>query len=319
MNQTGAIINGDGTSASAPIVSGIAGLLLSFDSRLKASDLKSLIVDGANAGGWKATRTAGGEQYNIVNAYESLKLAARRRGAPLCGNRLWATPDSLMAERSDGDETLYAQAGSSFGVQLQSVPRWPFRELFRLPGIAPVDRWSVGPSRQLSARLDGVRLDLESAWFVPRWRHSGGDSSGVLQSQPGHGGHSANTERPPTRAAHDFPRVPGTWRILLSYGKGGCRSSPAGFPRRRGKSGNRCVRSRGARWTVAHAVLVARRRSILRVCGCIGGWQGARRGRFGAEFLRIDFRSMADGSLLRPSITFPYTNGTCTAFGVMAP
>jgi hypothetical protein len=114
MTQTGAIINGDGTSASAPIVSGIAGLLLSFDSRLQASDLKSLIVNGATIGGWKATRTAGGEQYSIVNAHESLKLAAQRSGAPLCGNRVWAQDGSVYAERGGTDEVLFSPGPAGF-------------------------------------------------------------------------------------------------------------------------------------------------------------------------------------------------------------
>lgn len=96
LRQSGSIEPWDGTSTAAPIVSGIAGLLLSFDNTLQANDLKSLIVDGANAGGWKATRKAGGDQYMIVNAYESLKLAAMHPGAPLCGNRIWANAGNVM-------------------------------------------------------------------------------------------------------------------------------------------------------------------------------------------------------------------------------
>jgi subtilase family protein len=127
LTQTGAIVDGDGTSEAAPIVSGIAGLLLSFDSRLQATDLKSLIINGATAGGWKATRTAGGEQYRIVNAYESLKLAAQRSDAPLCGNRVFpvgvspgAQSSKVLVERANGDQTIVAESDSFAFGQLQT-------------------------------------------------------------------------------------------------------------------------------------------------------------------------------------------------------
>lgn len=83
----------DGTSYAAPIVSGIAGLLFSFDPTLTAGDVKRLILQGAQQGG----RSAG--TYPLVNAYEALKAAAQRPGAPLCGNRVWTTGNQVLAQR----------------------------------------------------------------------------------------------------------------------------------------------------------------------------------------------------------------------------
>jgi hypothetical protein len=115
LTQTGAINHGNGTSAAAPIVSGIAGLLLSFDSTLQASDVKRYIVNGAKAGDWKATRQADGGQYAIVNAYEALKLAAQRPGAPLCGNRVWSAGGVITAQRGGSSEQLFS-TGSPAGL-----------------------------------------------------------------------------------------------------------------------------------------------------------------------------------------------------------
>src|SRR6185437_12012865 len=88
-----------GTSFAAPLVSGIAGLLFSFDPSLTTAQVKQLVIDGARRGG----RTAGG--FLLANAYESLRLAAQRSGAPLCGNRVWTTGTQVFAQRDTANHT----------------------------------------------------------------------------------------------------------------------------------------------------------------------------------------------------------------------
>lgn len=85
-----------GSSVAATFVTGTAGLLKSFDPRLTPDSLRLLILQGATAGGLQVPGTSA----YIVNAYESLKAAARRAGAPLCGNRLWEVYDSVIARRT---------------------------------------------------------------------------------------------------------------------------------------------------------------------------------------------------------------------------
>ncbi len=94
------------TSFAAPLVTGAAGLLKSFDARLAPNDLRSLLLDGADSGG----RTISGQSSpgnRLLNVYASLKLAAKRPGAPLCGNRVVMKPDTnVYVERTSGDELL---------------------------------------------------------------------------------------------------------------------------------------------------------------------------------------------------------------------
>lgn len=84
----------NGTSFAAPHVTGLAGLLLSFDPRLTGVELKQLILEGARRGG----RTADG--IPLLNAHESLKAAAERVGAPICGKRLWANNGRITVRRT---------------------------------------------------------------------------------------------------------------------------------------------------------------------------------------------------------------------------
>jgi hypothetical protein len=91
----------DGTSAAAPLVSGVAGLLASFDPSLTTSQIRDFIVAGALQGG----QYSDGMPY--LNAYESLKLAASRVGAPLCGNRIWYDGSgNVVVERGSATETI---------------------------------------------------------------------------------------------------------------------------------------------------------------------------------------------------------------------
>lgn len=102
-----AISSGNGTSFAAPMVTGVAGLLKSFDPSLTSKEIKDLLIRGAQKGGRIVVGGGDGTQGFTVNAYESLKLAAQRPGAPLCGNRMWASNGAVVAERGAGTETLF--------------------------------------------------------------------------------------------------------------------------------------------------------------------------------------------------------------------
>jgi hypothetical protein len=104
-----------GTSHAAPHVTGLAGLLFSFDPHLTSEQVKDLIIRGARQGG----RTIGNgpaDSVHMLNAYESLKLAAQRPGAPLCGNRMWARDGEVVAQRGAGTETLFRVDGPVWEV-----------------------------------------------------------------------------------------------------------------------------------------------------------------------------------------------------------
>jgi subtilisin family serine protease len=94
-----------GTSFAAPLVSGVAGLLFAFDPRLTAREVKELLLDGAAAGNRSIVNGpfSGGPR-DVLNAYESLKAAAQRVGAPICGNRVWARDGQIYVERAGGLE-----------------------------------------------------------------------------------------------------------------------------------------------------------------------------------------------------------------------
>ncbi len=78
----------DGTSLSAPFVTGIAGLLKSFDPSLTPPEIKQLILDGAQRGNVPIIGIGVSETVFLANAYESLKLVAQRTGVPICGNEV---------------------------------------------------------------------------------------------------------------------------------------------------------------------------------------------------------------------------------------
>jgi subtilisin family serine protease len=98
------------TSAATPLVSGTAGLLLAFDPRLTTPQLHDLVMLGAQRSG----RSIG--EFPMIDAYESLKEAGQRPGAPLCGNRIWANAGLMNTNRSNGAEALFAHDGGERGV-----------------------------------------------------------------------------------------------------------------------------------------------------------------------------------------------------------
>jgi subtilisin family serine protease len=96
LNGQGQKSRWSGTSFAAPHVTAIAGLLLSFDSTLTVPELRNLIVRGAE----RRNRQVAGKF--LVNAYESLRLAAERKRAPLCGNRVWLDGSDIVIQRGGG-------------------------------------------------------------------------------------------------------------------------------------------------------------------------------------------------------------------------
>jgi len=106
----------NGTSFAAPIVAGIAGLLKAFDPSLGPDTLRSLVLRGARKGGRHVISVL--DTTYIANAYESLKLAGERRGAPLCGNKVWIENRQVVAQRGTQTEVLAQLDPSWYGAYL---------------------------------------------------------------------------------------------------------------------------------------------------------------------------------------------------------
>ena len=100
----------NGTSFATPFITGIAGMLMSFDATLSPDSVKQLILLGAKVHARDVFDvTDPSHPKPFPDAYESLKLAARRVGAPLCGNRVHSTANGdVLAERvGSPDEKLF--------------------------------------------------------------------------------------------------------------------------------------------------------------------------------------------------------------------
>lgn len=114
LNPNGSVGLNSGTSFAAPLVSGIAGLGLSFDSRMSGEDLRRIVLAAADTGGLRVT--GADRPYPIAHAYWALKLAASRPGAPLCGNRLWSDGTHVQARRTGGYEPIFQFNEPEYGI-----------------------------------------------------------------------------------------------------------------------------------------------------------------------------------------------------------
>jgi hypothetical protein len=105
VDYSGSLLLETGTSFAAPLAAGVAVLLKSFDPRLSASEIRSIMLAGA-----QDSVTDGVGPRRILNAYGALRVAAQRPGAPLCGNRVFIRGDSVFARRdpanNNSDELL---------------------------------------------------------------------------------------------------------------------------------------------------------------------------------------------------------------------
>lgn len=111
------LARGAGTSYAAPLVTAAAGLLVSFDSTLGlpasggAAELRGLILSGADSNTTPSgvRRMAG--PYRLLSLYKPLVLAAKRKGAPLCRNRIWIANHAVVVRRSPTlVDTIYSSS-----------------------------------------------------------------------------------------------------------------------------------------------------------------------------------------------------------------
>lgn len=96
-----------GSSIATPLVSGVAALALSFAHDLPSDSLKYYLELGADSG----NRFTPADHIRVPNAYETLKALVRRRGGPLCGNRVFIKSDSLLtverlSDNPSSDDTI---------------------------------------------------------------------------------------------------------------------------------------------------------------------------------------------------------------------
>lgn len=149
LNQFGQVAGFNQTSAATPMVSGLAGLLFSFDPRLTAADVKRLIVTGARRGG----RTTGVGGPPIINAYESLRAAAQRPGAPLCGGPVYR--DTLGTYRTRPDSGWVTEAALFSSTAPFQFPMQGGRQVL-LDGGAGFEWQPAGTWRAASGLVDSL-------------------------------------------------------------------------------------------------------------------------------------------------------------------
>lgn len=105
-----------GTSFSAPLVAGTAGLVKAFDPSLTATALRSTLLHGSTD-----SVTIGGSKVPVLNAYDAIRQAARRPGAPLCGNRVWARGNSIVIQRGNTTESIQTTFTAADTIALVTV------------------------------------------------------------------------------------------------------------------------------------------------------------------------------------------------------
>ena len=190
-NPDGGWENFNATSMAAPIVSGIAGLLLSSNPSMGVPDLRQKIIDGAMAGKTKVGDANASTPRYVVNAWESLKAASHApgvRGVGLCGNRLFVNASGgLVVERSSENdlETIWPSGvdpspwtvepfhgGRRVGVYLNNTTGDGFRDL-----VLNNSTWSA-------VTLPTIEPDPASgAWFSAIGVTHDGDSTAIVDAE----------------------------------------------------------------------------------------------------------------------------------------
>ncbi len=117
-------IVGEGNSFAAPFVAGVAGLLLAADPTLSGAQVTEYILRGAQlprgnpvTGQEDPAQPVSGAPETVyqLDAYGALQLAARRQGAPLCRNRVWAEGTSVIAERDPSPQARTTEQLAALG------------------------------------------------------------------------------------------------------------------------------------------------------------------------------------------------------------
>ncbi|MCC6318273.1 MAG: S8 family serine peptidase [Gemmatimonadaceae bacterium] len=195
-NQTGTATS-SGASFAAPLVSGLAAMLAGFDPQLTAQELRQLILRGAIGGG---VRAGGGSGYRVPDAYESLRIAGRKNGARLCGNKTY-----LYAEPPTSGNRIFrflARRDSSL-QPLDTIANLllPEDSLFQFAGITHGGRelvsrvvGSTPQAYQVFARHNGTQWQILPASWPSISAPSFSGSSNSSQGRS-HGGDSLLTAR----------------------------------------------------------------------------------------------------------------------------
>lgn len=213
-----AITTVGGTSFAAPFGTGVAGLLASFDSRLTADSLRSLIIQGATTGG-RGIADGHGKTIHILDAYQALKAAGARSHASLCGDRVWGVDNLVATLRANNvTETLHTYltaVGPVEHLQAAHNGHWlelndpasgtpPYGQRFRLT-FNPTD-WTPSAGTCVNcAALSGAARSGDALAFGGEVHSHDGDSS-IAWSVP-------------TRPA--YASLPVTYNLLLKTAAGG--------------------------------------------------------------------------------------------------